>query len=223
MSGIEPTGLAALEERLRCDLEWLEFPAKSWVPSRFVDGQRVRDVVIIGAGMAGLVVSGMLRKLGVDNHIVYDQASAGREGPWVTYARMQTLRSPKQLTGPAMGLAALTFRAFYEARFGREAWQSLDKPARTMWMEYLIWYRKVLGLPIQNDTTVVAVEPFSKDCLQLTIDHRGLVSTEYARHIVLATGRDGLGGPFIPEIAASLDKRLYAHSADDIDFSKLAD
>ena len=40
------------------------------------------------------------------------------EGPWATTARMETLRSPKQLTGPALGLPALTFRAWYEAQFG---------------------------------------------------------------------------------------------------------
>ena len=50
---------------------------------------------------------------------------------------MRTLRSPKELTGPAMGLPALTFRAFYEAQYGKEAWQALDRAPRTMWMDYL--------------------------------------------------------------------------------------
>src|ERR1700760_5199769 len=115
---LDAAGLAALEERLRQDLAWLERPAKSWVPRRVVDGQEVIDVVIIGAGMAGLVASGMLKRMGVDNQLVIDRAAAGQEGPWVSYARMRTLRSPKELTGPAMGLPALTFRAFYEAQFG---------------------------------------------------------------------------------------------------------
>jgi hypothetical protein len=52
-----PTGLDALEARLQQDLAWLELPAKAWVPTRVVDGQRVIDVVIIGAGMAGLVAT----------------------------------------------------------------------------------------------------------------------------------------------------------------------
>ena len=145
-----PNGLDALEVRLAQDLAWLELPAKPWVPSREVEGQRVRDVVIIGAGMAGLVASAMLKRLGVDNQVLFDRAPVGSEGPWVTYARMRTLRSPKQLTGPAIGLPALTFRAYYEARFGRAAWEALDRAPRTLWMDYLVWYRKVLELPVET-------------------------------------------------------------------------
>src|SRR5689334_3960500 len=126
--------LAALEARLKQDLAWLELPTKSWVPRCTVDGDDVVDVVIIGAGMAGLVASGMLKRLGVDNQLVLDRAAAGQEGPWVTFARMRTLRSPKELTGPAMGLPALTFRAFYEAQFGAAAWKALDRAPRTLWM-----------------------------------------------------------------------------------------
>jgi len=138
-------GLAALEERLKQDLAWLELPSKPWVPRRVVDGDDVIDVVIVGAGMAGLVASAMLKRLGVDNQQVLDRAPAGHEGPWVSFARMRTLRSPKELTGPAMGLPALTFRAFYEAQYGRAAWATLDRAPREMWMDYLIWYRKVLN------------------------------------------------------------------------------
>jgi len=95
----EPIGLDALEVRLAQDLAWLELPAKSWVPPREIEGRRVRDVVIVGAGMAGLVVSGMLKRLGVDNHVLLDRARAGLEGPWVTYARMRTLRRPSSSPG----------------------------------------------------------------------------------------------------------------------------
>src|ERR1700728_2089218 len=124
-------GLAALEERLRQDLAWLQLPAKPWVPRRVLDGQDVVDVVIVGAGMAGLVASAMLKRLGVDHQLVLDRARAGEEGPWVTFARMRTLRSPKELTGPAMCMPALTFRAFFEAQFGKTAWHALDRPSRT--------------------------------------------------------------------------------------------
>ena len=53
--------------------------------------------------------------------------AAAQEGPWVTYARMNTLRSPKQLTGPALRFPALTFRAWYEAQFGREQWDAASR------------------------------------------------------------------------------------------------
>jgi cation diffusion facilitator CzcD-associated flavoprotein CzcO len=218
----ETQGLAALEARLRQDLAWLELPAKAWVPPQFIDGQRMRDVVIIGGGMAGLAASAMLKRLGVQNHVVYDQAPAGREGPWVSYARMQTLRSPKQLTGPAMGLPALTFRAFYEAQFGRAAWDALGKVPRAMWMDYLVWYRKVLELPIENDSTVTAIRARPGDVLELTLARAGGRETVFARRVVLATGRDGLGSTSVPDVAHRLDPRLWAHSAVAIDFSALA-
>ncbi|TWB53321.1 hypothetical protein FBZ98_104248 [Rhizobium sp. ERR 922] len=218
---ILPDGLDALEARLRQDLAWLELPAKSWVPPRMIDGQPVVDVVIIGAGMAGLVASAMLKRLGVANHVVLDKAPAGREGPWVTFARMRTLRSPKQLTGPAMGLPALTFRAYYEARFGREAWVALDRAPRETWMEYLIWYRKVLELPVRNGVTVDAILPREDGMLDLVCTEDGLKETIIARHAVLATGRDGLGGPFVPDIAKSIGGKFWAHTADDIDFAML--
>ena len=148
------TSLDALEHRLREDLRWLELPPASWVPPRFVDQVRVLDVAIVGGGMAGLTASAELRWLGIDNQQVFDRAPTGGEGPWVTYARMETLRSPKTLTGPALRLPALTFRAWYEAQFGRPAWDALYKIPRTQWMDYLRWYRKVLALPVQNHATL---------------------------------------------------------------------
>lgn len=217
-----PSGLDALEERLRQDLAWLELPAKAWVPPRIVDGRRVVDVVIIGAGMAGLVASGMLKRLGVDNHVVLDKAPAGREGPWVTFARMRTLRSPKQLTGPAMGLPALTFRAYYEALHGRDAWIALDKIPRKMWMDYLVWYRRVLDLPVHNATTVDAILPRADGMLDVVCGKGGRRRTTVARHVVLATGRDGLGGPFVPSMADGIDRKFWAHTADAIDFAALS-
>ncbi|MFA1676968.1 NAD(P)-binding domain-containing protein [Rhizobium mongolense] len=216
-----PNGLDALEARLRQDLAWLELPAKAWVPPRVVDGQRVVDVVIIGAGMAGLVASAMLKRLGVANHVVLDKAPAGREGPWVTFARMRTLRSPKQLTGPAMGLPALTFRAYYEALHGRDAWVALDRAPRETWMDYLIWYRRVLDLPVRNGTTVDSILSRADGLLDIVCRQHGRIETTIARHVVLATGRDGLGSPFVPPIADDIDPKFWAHTADAIDFASL--
>ncbi|WFU40742.1 NAD(P)/FAD-dependent oxidoreductase [Bradyrhizobium sp. CB82] len=214
-------GLAALEERLKQDLSWLELPAKSWVPRRVVDGEAIIDVVIVGAGMAGLVASAMLKRLGVDNHLVLDRARAGEEGPWVTFARMRTLRSPKELTGPAMGMPALTFRAFFEAQYGREAWKTLDRAPRTMWMDYLVWYRTVLSLPVRNEVTVEHIHARADELFELGISECGALRKILARHVVLATGRDGLGGAYVPPLANRIDRRFWAHSSETIDFEKL--
>ncbi|WP_077178910.1 substrate-binding domain-containing protein [Burkholderia cenocepacia] len=151
--------LDALEARLAQDLRWLDLPAPSWVPPREANGVRVLDVAIVGGGMAGLAASAELRLLGIDNQCVIDRAPAGYEGPWVTFARMETLRSPKQLAGPALGLPALTFRAWFEAQYGRDAWDALYKIPRPQWMDYLRWYRRVLDLQVRNDTTLVALRP----------------------------------------------------------------
>lgn len=214
-------GLAALEQRLKQDLAWLELPAKSWVPRRVIDGEAVVDVVIVGAGMAGLVASATLKRLGVDNQLVLDRAPAGQEGPWVTFARMRTLRSPKELTGPAMGIPALTFRAYFEAQFGEAAWEALDRAPRTMWMDYLVWYRRVLNLPVRNDVSVEHIRARADNLFELDVRDAGVFRSILARHVVLATGRDGLGGAYVPPIADRLDKRFWAHTADPIDFERL--
>lgn len=214
-------GLAALEARLRQDLAWLELPAKRWMPSRTIDGQSVLDVAIIGGGMAGMAASAALNHVGIDAPI-FDRAPEGYEGPWATTARMETLRSPKQLTGPALGLPALTFRAWFEAQFGAEAWEALDKIPRLQWMDYLRWYRRVLGLDIRNQHHVQAVRPRADGVVQLDIASPAGPQTVLARRVVLATGRDGLGGAYVPAFAHKLPRDRWAHSSDTTDYTTLA-
>src|SRR5690606_30035663 len=103
----DPEGLAALEARIRQDREDLCVPAANWVPETTHEDGKVLDVVIIGGGMCGLVAHHALLSGGMRNIAQFDRNPEGQEGPWVTYARMRTLRSPKQLTGPAFGYASL--------------------------------------------------------------------------------------------------------------------
>lgn len=223
MTGSSPASLDALEQLLKRDFELLNLPPMNWVPPMPPGNHGpVLDVAIIGAGMAGLAAGFALVKLGIRNLRLFDAAPAGVEGPWATYARMETLRSPKQLTGPALGFANLTFRAWFEAQFGTAAWESLDKIPRLQWLDYLRWYRRMVDLPIENEVTLLDFAPAPDGSLLLTLKDATGTRLVATRRLVLATGRDGLGGSFVPGIFQSLPKALWAHSAEAIDFTALA-
>lgn len=212
---IDAQGLEALEARLRESLSFLCYPGKDWVPPR----AGVTDVVIIGGGMCGMVAYTGLTTGGIRNIRMFDRNPEGFEGPWLNYARMQTLRSPKVLTGPAFGHGMLTFQAWFRAQFGAEAWDKLDKIPRPQWMEYLRWYRRAMDVPVENGVSVDRVEP-EGDLLRLHLTGAPEASI-LTRKLVFATGRDGTGGPKIPGFVNDLPRRFWAHSADDIDFDAL--
>jgi FAD-dependent urate hydroxylase len=208
--------LAALEARLREDLALLNHPAPNWVP----ETRGACDVAVVGGGMCGLVAGFALLRAGIRRVRILDRSAEGLEGPWMTYARMETLRSPKQLLGPAYGMASLTFQAWYRATHGDPAWEALYRIPRPLWMEYLRWYRRVLALPVENGISVSRVGPAEGDLLELEIDG-GRAPSILARRVVLANGREGLGHPTVPAFAAALPRERWAHSSDDIDFAAL--
>jgi len=194
----------------------LNLPPANWVPPR---GAGISDVLIVGGGMMGLTASLALMRLGIRNHRLLDAAPAGQEGPWVTYARMITLRSPKHLVGPAQDLPNLTFRAWYTALHGEAGWQALDKIPRGVWMDYLIWFRAVLALPVTNGIAVQSVAPGPDGLIAVRTDTEGTLLT---RRVVLATGRDGLGGLRLPGWVPSPRGPRIRHSAETVDFAALA-
>jgi cation diffusion facilitator CzcD-associated flavoprotein CzcO len=215
IDAINGKGLVALETRVKEDLAYLCYTGKDWVPQR-VD---VSDVVIIGGGMCGMVAWMGLTSSQITNVRILDRNPKGFEGPWLNYARMETLRSPKQLTGPAFGHGALTFQAWYRAQFGAAKWEALVKIPRPMWMDYLRWYRSVLNIPIENGVSVERVEP-EGDLLRLHLSGADKPSI-LTRKLVFATGRDGTGTPNIPDFVRGLPRHRWAHSSDDIDFGAL--
>jgi hypothetical protein len=107
--GEAPAGLAALEARLRYDLACLNYPPVNWVPPRRQEGRDVADVVLIGGGMCGLVAAFSLLRLGIRNLRILDRGEAGREGPWITYARWRPCARPSTSWGqPPMSLPSLS-------------------------------------------------------------------------------------------------------------------
>jgi cation diffusion facilitator CzcD-associated flavoprotein CzcO len=214
-------GLEALEERFHNDLAWLNLPPARWLPPMSHAEGAVLDVAIVGAGMGGLAVAGALHLLGLEATL-FDKAPLGLEGPWATTARMETLRSPKQISGPALDMPALTFHAWYEAQFGRAAWESLDKIPRLQWAEYLSWFRRKLALDVRSEHEIHAVQPRPDQVVELTVGHRGRVQKVLARRVVLALGLDAFGGPLIPDFAGGLPPNQWSHSIDPLDYSALA-
>ncbi|MEH6525067.1 MAG: NAD(P)/FAD-dependent oxidoreductase [Sneathiella sp.] len=213
--------LHQLETDILRDFEYLNYPAENWVKAvTGPKGQPVLDVAIIGGGMCGMAAAFGLRREGVLNFRIFERQDKGFEGPWVTTARMETLRSPKHLTGPHMGLPNLTFQAWFRAKWGREKWEVLANIPREMWMEYLRWYREILDIPTENNIELLRIEPVG-DLLNLHLKQEGLEFQKLTRRIVLATGRAAFGGTRLPQAFAGLPKTVRAHTEDDIDFSAL--
>lgn len=205
----------ALETQVRADLAKLGYGAPTWVSPR--DG--VYDVVIVGGGQSGLGAAfGLLRER-ISKILILDENPAGYEGPWDTYARMITLRTPKGLTAIEGGVPSLTFRAYWEARAGAAAWEAIDKIPRRDWMDYLRWFRRVLDLPVRNGARVTRVEPCMDGVHTIHIAGQSAIK---ARKVVLATGIQGGGEWHVPDfVRDALPPSRYAHTSQPIDFAGL--
>ncbi|WP_150266980.1 flavin-containing monooxygenase [Paenibacillus tepidiphilus] len=215
--------LEALTEQVHTDLSYLAYGGPDWVrPLEHREGH-VYDVVIVGGGQSGLGAAfGLLRER-VSNILVIDENPEGLEGPWETYARMVTLRTPKHLTSIDLGIPSLTFRSWYEAQHGPEGWEALGKIPRGDWMNYLRWYRQVLSLPVLNEVELQLIEPLAEGVHRLHIAGEGARHEQLlARKVVLATGIQGGGEWHVPPLIADhVPKHLYAHTSEAIDFGAL--
>lgn len=215
------TGLPALEARLAEGLERLNYPPLDWVPvTTGPDDRAAADVFIVGGGMNGLAAAFALRRLGIVRIHHIDARPPGQEGPWLDYARMEYLRSPKHLTGPAQGLPDLTFRAWWTAQFGEDGWERLGYITRQDWAAYLSWYGRVTGAGVQNDTRLQKLSP--EDGLILA-DLEGAEGAQrvYARQVVLATGREGQAAPRIPAAFEPFLGSAVQHSSEPLDVQTL--
>jgi cation diffusion facilitator CzcD-associated flavoprotein CzcO len=216
-------GLIALEAQVRDDLAKIAHPNAPWLePKIGPDGKPALDVLIVGAGQSGLATAFGLMRSKVSNFLIVDKAEEGKEGPWLSYARMPTLRSPKDFTGPDLDIPSLTYQSWHEARFGKEDWQKLDLIPRHLWAEYLIWFRRAVGLNIQNACEILEIAPAAEGLLAATMACAGTSRVLYARKIVLATGQEAMGNWTIPEPLRHLSPERMAKTSDDIDFTALS-
>lgn len=169
----------------------------------------ILDVAIIGGGQVGMCLCLALQKEHIFNVAIFDQAPEHIRGQWQTTARMLALRSNKNLLYTmALGIPHLTFKAWYQEKYGH--WDSLVKVPTLVWAEYLQWYGKVLNLPIKSEWKLLAIQPEGKRFKLLFNNDR----IAYARKVVLATGRSGLGGFEIPGFVSNLSKNFWHHTGE---------
>jgi cation diffusion facilitator CzcD-associated flavoprotein CzcO len=219
---IAAKNLEELARRAAFELECLGYPAREWVRARSHAGQTVHDAVIVGGGQSGVSIAFRLLRERVTNIRVLDRTSEGQEGPWGSFARMHTLRTPKAVIGPELGIPSLSARAWYEAHFGESAWVDLDKIPREHWHEYLLWVRRTIGIDVTNDAEVTDIAPIADGLLAVSARIGGEPRTLLARNVVLATGIEGSGRWSVPEmITQALPRSRYAHTSEAIDFSAL--
>jgi FAD-dependent urate hydroxylase len=220
--GAATMSVTQLSDRVRRELSYLSYPPRKWTLPRSRDGGGVLDVLIVGAGQSGLATAFGLKLERITNVRIVDRNPRGLEGPWRRFARMTELRTPKEVSGIDFGIPSLTVRAWYEAKFGRKAWDRIERIPQEIWRTYLDWYRDVLELPVENEVEVTSIEP-AGDLLLAHLRQSGRTERVHARKIVLATGFDGSGGWRAPrDFVANLPAERYAHSADDIDFRRIA-
>lgn len=190
----------------------------NWIPER---AGTDHDVVVVGGGQSGVAIAFALRRAGITRTAVIDAAGEGGEGIWLATARMNALRSPKHLPGPELGIPELGFQAWYEARHGEAAYAEMRSISRLDWADYLVWYRKMVGVSVRFGTRLESIEP-AQQGLRLRLSVDGRPKQEVCRKLVLATGFAGSGGVNMPGfIARSLPAELYAHAEEPIDFAAL--
>ncbi len=213
------TSLDRLAAAARREWGMLTYPANPWVDAvTGPDGATALDCAIIGAGQFGLATAAALRRERIERVLCFDAAAKGEEGPWVSFARMRMLRTPKHITGPDLGLPSLTFQAWWEAQHGAAAWEALFRIPRTAWMDYLVWYRRTLDLPVRNGWRLVSLGPEGDELLRLGFETAEGPRTVFARNAVLAMGASGADPGGLPEVMRGLPlgRALHANTRFDL-------
>jgi len=205
-----------VNEALSC----IQHPNRPWVNSRYTQSQDpILDVAIIGGGQTGLTMAFSLKRHCIYNIRVFDLNPEDNSGSWIHIARMQTLRTPKTTTGPDLDIPVLSVKYWYSQKYGVDAWENLDFIPRLVWQDYLNWFRKVLKLPVQFNSSV---GPLSWDeenqAYRFVVTEGNDKQTIFARKVILATGLEGSGGWMIPDcVKQNLSRSCYSQAAWPID------
>ena len=176
----------------------------------------MKPIVIIGAGMAGISAAFELKRLGIRKILLIDKSEKGKEGPWLTSARMRHLRSGKTLLGPAIQFPEYSFEHFYKNTKGDAAWEELYKIPNEEWEEYIFWLRELLELEVLNQEYVEAIH-LDGESLTVKTDKSKIDASK----VIIATGRNGFGGPSFPEWINEIPRDKYIHTSEIYDVSRL--
>jgi FAD-dependent urate hydroxylase len=221
-----PRSLADLERLVRREINIGRYAPKAWVlPHEGPDHKPALDVLIVGAGQAGLALAHGLQQEHIERIRVIDENPRSQEGPWGTYARMPTLRTHKENGGIELGVPSLSFRAWYEAQHGYGAYARLRKVRTADWHSYLNWFRDVLAIPVCNDAKLVRFGPVGagQQLLFADVEAGGSIERLYTRTIALASGITGNGSKLEPGfVADAVPPSHRAHTHDAIDFPALS-
>jgi cation diffusion facilitator CzcD-associated flavoprotein CzcO len=105
--------------------------------------------------------------------------------------------------------------------FGKDHWQALDRIPRGHWADYLLWFRRITGVPVRNGCEILDIGPAANGLLAATVQGVDGIEIIHARKVLLATGQEGMGNWMIPEQLQHLPSSLCVNASADIDFEAL--
>jgi cation diffusion facilitator CzcD-associated flavoprotein CzcO len=211
-----------LKQEALADLAALGYPSGPWLSDLpRPDAAEIADAIIVGGGQSGVTIAAALKWDGLRHIRVLDSGAPGAEGPWLTFARMEELRTPKTQVGNEFNVINLSVRRWFETRYGHQAWADLSRIPRTDWKTYLDWYADVFEIAITNNCDVLDVAP-DGDLICVTTRIGGRIEKSLTRTVVLATGYDGAGAWRVPPfVSAALAPEKFDHTNGPVDFDAL--